>query len=46
EPFDSSAVAARFGGGGHKLASGCRLTGSLADVETQLLAAVSAQFAA
>lgn len=46
EPFDVSAVAAQFGGGGHKLASGCRLTGALADVEAQLLAAVAARFAA
>ena len=44
EPFDVSAVAARFGGGGHKLASGCSLTGSLADAEARLLAAVAAQF--
>ena len=46
EPFDVSAVAATFGGGGHKLASGCSIAGSLADVEARLLAAVAAQFAA
>lgn len=44
EPFDVAAVAATFGGGGHKLASGCSITGSLADVEARVLAAVAAQF--
>ncbi|MBC8134951.1 MAG: bifunctional oligoribonuclease/PAP phosphatase NrnA [Fibrella sp.] len=46
EPFDVSAVAAQFGGGGHKLASGCSLPGPLADAEAQLLAAVTTRFAA
>ncbi len=43
EPFDVSAVAAEFGGGGHKLASGCSLPGPLADAEARLLAAVRAR---
>ena len=43
DPFDVSAVAAQFGGGGHRLASGCTLTGTLADVEARLLAAVQAR---
>ncbi len=45
EPFDVSAVAAQFGGGGHKLASGCSLPGPLAGAEARLLAAVAEQFA-
>ena len=40
EPFDVSAVAAQFGGGGHRLASGCTMTGTLAQAEAALLAAV------
>ncbi|MBC7806914.1 MAG: bifunctional oligoribonuclease/PAP phosphatase NrnA [Akkermansiaceae bacterium] len=43
EPFDVSAVAAQFGGGGHKLASGCSLPGPLADAEAKLLTAVNEQ---
>lgn len=44
EPFDVSAIAAKFGGGGHKLASGCSLPGPLADAEARLLASVAEQF--
>ena len=37
---DVSAVAAKFGGGGHKLASGATLSASLEDARRQVLAAV------
>ena len=37
EGFDVSQVAAVFGGGGHRLASGCTLDGPLADAEARLL---------
>ena len=37
---DVSAIAQRFGGGGHKLAAGCGLKGSYEQVEAQLMAAV------
>lgn len=46
EPFDVSAIAAQFGGGGHKLASGCSLTGPLQDAEARLITAVEKQLAA
>ena len=36
-PYDVSAVAAALGGGGHPLAAGCTLTGSLAEAETLLV---------
>ena len=39
---DVSAVAARFGGGGHKNAAGCTVTGSLADVKKRVLEALAA----
>lgn len=37
---DVSQIAARFGGGGHTKASGCRLSGNGADVERELLSAI------
>ncbi|MEW6749950.1 MAG: bifunctional oligoribonuclease/PAP phosphatase NrnA [Candidatus Latescibacterota bacterium] len=40
DPFDVSEVAARFGGGGHVRASGCRLVGEAAEVEERLLAVI------
>ncbi|HEY6097535.1 MAG TPA: DHHA1 domain-containing protein, partial [Candidatus Deferrimicrobium sp.] len=39
---DVSAVAARFGGGGHHNAAGCSVTGPLADVKKRVLEALSA----
>jgi phosphoesterase RecJ-like protein len=38
---DAGAVAARFGGGGHRGAAGCHIAGTLADARTQLVAALS-----
>jgi phosphoesterase RecJ-like protein len=35
--LDVNAIAGRLGGGGHRLASGCTLSGSLADAEQRLL---------
>ena len=40
DPIDMSLVAAHFGGGGHRLASGCTLDGPLADAEARLVAQV------
>ena len=40
ETADVSAVCQRFGGGGHKLASGARVKGSLAEVEQRILEAI------
>ncbi|HMJ06231.1 MAG TPA: bifunctional oligoribonuclease/PAP phosphatase NrnA [Chthoniobacterales bacterium] len=37
---DVSAICARFGGGGHKLAAGARLRGSLAEAESKILEAI------
>jgi phosphoesterase RecJ-like protein len=39
--FDVNHVAARFGGGGHKAASGVRYSGPLSEAEPAVLAAVS-----
>lgn len=38
--FDVSQVALQFGGGGHALASGCTVQGSLEDVQERVLAAL------
>ena len=38
-PFDVSRVAAKFGGGGHRLASGCTLEGDLVAAAVALIAA-------
>jgi phosphoesterase RecJ-like protein len=40
EAADVCAIAQQFGGGGHKLAAGARVRGSLAEVEQRVLAAV------
>ena len=40
EPFDVAKVAQVFGGGGHRLASGCTLDGPLAEAEARLVAEV------
>lgn len=42
---DVSAVAGTFGGGGHKLASGCIVPGTCADVKKRLVAAATAELA-
>ena len=42
EGLDVSQIAARFGGGGHRMASGCTLPGPLAQAEQTVLAAVLA----
>lgn len=39
---DVSAIAARFGGGGHRNAAGCTVPGTLADVKKRILDALSA----
>jgi phosphoesterase RecJ-like protein len=39
---DVSAVAARFGGGGHRNAAGCTVPGTLADVKKRVLEALAA----
>lgn len=39
-PVDSSAVCQTFGGGGHKNAAGCTITGTLEQVKEKLLSAV------
>jgi Exopolyphosphatase-related proteins len=46
DPFDVAAVAAVFGGGGHRLAAGCTLEGPLAEAEARLVAEVERQMAA
>jgi phosphoesterase RecJ-like protein len=38
--FDACALCARFGGGGHKMASGARIKGTLRDVEEKVLAEI------
>lgn len=38
-PADASVVCAKFGGGGHKGAAGCSLTGGLEDVKARVVAA-------
>ena len=38
-PADASVVCAKFGGGGHKGAAGCSLTGELEDVKARVVAA-------
>lgn len=42
EPMDASAIAAVFGGGGHKLAAGCDLYGSLSKATADLLKEIGA----
>ena len=38
--FDACALCAEFGGGGHKMASGARIKGTLAEVQERVLAAI------
>lgn len=40
--FDACALCAKFGGGGHLMASGARIKGSLAEVEQRVLAEICA----
>ena len=40
DPLDASAICKELGGGGHKAAAGCALTGRLSTVKAQILAAV------
>lgn len=40
EPYDASEICRELGGGGHKAAAGCTLSGSLDDVKQQLLSAI------
>jgi bifunctional oligoribonuclease and PAP phosphatase NrnA len=40
EAVDVCAICAKFGGGGHKLAAGARIRGSLAEVEKRVLEAI------
>jgi phosphoesterase RecJ-like protein len=40
EAADVCAICQRFGGGGHKLAAGARVRGSLEEVESQVLEAI------
>ena len=40
--FDACALCTRFGGGGHLMASGARIQGTLADVEARVLEAICA----
>ena len=43
ENVDVSTIAARFGGGGHMRASGCRMQGSIYDVINNLTEQISLQ---
>ncbi len=40
EDVDVSAICQKFGGGGHKLAAGTRVRGTLAEVEQKILEAI------
>ena len=40
EAVDVSAICQKFGGGGHKLAAGARVRGTLAEVEQKILEAI------
>ena len=40
EPFNASEICKTLGGGGHKAAAGCTLTGSLSEVKKQIIDAV------
>lgn len=40
DPLDASAICRRLGGGGHRAAAGCTLTGSVGDVTAQVLEAI------
>lgn len=40
ERLDVNAIAGKFGGGGHRAAAGCKVSGSMEEVQTQVLAAL------
>jgi bifunctional oligoribonuclease and PAP phosphatase NrnA len=42
--IDVSKICARFGGGGHTLAAGARIIGTLGDVEEKVLASIAGEF--
>jgi len=44
--FDACALCAQFGGGGHRMASGARIKGSIAEVEERVLSAICASLKA
>jgi len=46
EKVDVNAVCRRFGGGGHRLASGAKLDGPMSKAQTELDAAVNTQLEA
>jgi phosphoesterase RecJ-like protein len=46
DPIDVAAIASQFGGGGHRLASGAILAGSLEEAKSRVLAAIEAAYAA
>lgn len=43
--LDASAVCARLGGGGHRAAAGCTVSGTVEEAEQAILAAITAQLA-
>ena len=43
--LDVSAICARYGGGGHRLAAGARIRGTLAEVEARVLAHIAGEVA-
>ena len=45
DPMNVAEIAAKFGGGGHRLAAGAILAGSLEEVKTRVLAAIEAAYA-
>jgi phosphoesterase RecJ-like protein len=46
DPINVAAIAGQFGGGGHRLAAGAIINGSLEEAKTKVLAAVEAAYAA
>lgn len=46
EPLDASNICKRLGGGGHKAAAGCTLTGDLESVKEEILASVEQELEA
>jgi phosphoesterase RecJ-like protein len=44
--FDACALCAQFGGGGHRMASGARIKGGIAEVEERVLSAICASLKA
>ncbi len=44
EPFDASRICAQLGGGGHRAAGGCSVSGTLSEVKEKILGAVERAF--